>query len=304
MRQRYRVPGMSAALVADDRVVWTRGFGHADVASGTPATPDTVYHLASLTKPCAAVVLLQLVEAGRLDLDAPVSQYGVALESPGVVRVRHLLTHTSEGVPGERYHYNGSRFALLDRVIAGVTGTSFATELGQRILEPLGLYDTAPNPRQPRRCAEARRDADAFARRLATGYDDDGITPVAYQAYFGTAAGLVSTVGDMARFAIAVDTGRLLRPATRELAFTPAVSPSGAVLPYGLGWFVQEHRGTTLRWHYGLWTGTSSLIVTVPERRLTFILLANSAGVSLFGLGSGDVLRSPFARAFLDALVP
>ena len=249
-------------------------------------------------------MLLQLVEAGRLDLDAPVSPYGVVLESPGTIRVRHLLTHTSESVPGERYHYNGSRFAALARVIAAVTGTSFATELGERILEPLGLHDTAPNPRQPLRCAEASRDADQFARRLATGYDEDGITPVEYQDYFGTAAGLVSTVGDMARFAVAADTDRLLRPATRTLAFTPAVSPSGVVLPYGLGWFVQQYRGAKLRWHYGLWTGTSSLIVTIAPRRLTFILLANSSGVSLFGLGGGDVLRSPFARAFLDALGP
>ena len=295
---------MTAALVADDRVVWSRGFGHADVASRKPATPDTVYHLASLTKPFAAVVLLQLVEAGRLDLDAPVSQFGVALESPGTIRVRHLLTHTSEGVPGERYHYNGPRFALLDRVIAAVTGASFATELSERILEPLALHDTAPNPRQPGRGAEAKRDADRFARRLATGYAEDGITPVDYQEYFGTAAGLVSTVADVARFAIAVDTDRLLRPATREQAFTPAVSTSGALLPYGLGWFVQEHRGAKLLWHYGLWTGTSSLIVTVAQRRLTFILLANSSGVSLFGLASGDVLRSPFALAFLDALGP
>jgi CubicO group peptidase (beta-lactamase class C family) len=287
--------------VQDGRLVWTKGLGHADMAGRRPAAPDTVYHLASLTKPFAAVVLLQAVEAGQLDLETPVARYGIELESHGTIRVKHLFTHTSEGAPGESYRYHGARFAQLDKVVAAVTGVSFATAVSARILEPLALRDTAPNPAQPQACAEAKRDTGTFARRLAQGYDSDGLTPVAYPTYFGTAAGLVSTVEDVARFSIAVDDDRLWRAETRRRAFTPPLSTKGERLPYGLGWFVQDWNGLTLVWHYGLWTGTSTLIVKVPERRLTFIVLANSDGLSRpFGLGGGDLLRSPFAREFLQ----
>jgi CubicO group peptidase (beta-lactamase class C family) len=300
LRARWNVPGMSAAIVKDGRLMWAKGFGHADVAHRRPAAPDTVYHLASLTKPFAAVVLLQALEAGQLDLETPVSRYGIELESQGTIRVKHLFTHTSEGVPGETYRYHGARFGELDKVITAVTGASFAAAVSARILEPLALRDTSPNPAQAQSCAEAKRDAEGFGRRLAQGYDSAGVTPVAYPRYFGAAAGLVSTVEDVGRFSIALDDDRLLRAETRQRAFAPSRSTKGERLPYGLGWFVQESNGLTLVWHYGLWTGTSSLILKVPQRQVTFVVLANSDGLSRpFALGGGDVLRSPFAREFL-----
>ena len=300
LRAHSRIPGMSAAIAAGDRIVWTKGFGLADVASGRAASPDTVYHLASVTKPFASVVLLQEVEAGRLDLEAPVARYGITVDGPGTIRVKHLLTHTSEGMPGDRYWYNGGRFALLSRVVAAVTGGSFAAVVSARVLEPLGLRDTAPTPAQPQASAEANRDPVVFAHRLAQGYDRSG-APVAYETRFSTAAGLVSTVEDVARFSIAVDGERLWRADTRRRAFTPARSNSGDPLPYGLGWFVQPWGSTVLVWHYGLWTGASALLLKLPEQGLALVLLANADGLSQpFGLGAGDVLRSPFARAFLD----
>jgi CubicO group peptidase (beta-lactamase class C family) len=303
LRVRWRVPGMSAAVARDGAVLWARGFGEANVAAHRRATPDTVYHLASLTKPFAAMVLLQLVQEGRLSLDAPVSDYGIELKSQGVIRVRHLLTHTFEEIPGETYRYNGTRFGALDKVLTGVTGNSFATEVGQRILEPLGLTNTCPNPHSRASCVEARRDAVAFQRRLAQGYDAATLGPVDYKRHFVTAAGLVSTVGDMVRFSAAVDDGRLLGPEMHRLMFTPASTSSGKTHPYGIGWFVQNRRGTQLVWHYGWWVGDSALMIKVPERKLSFVLLANSDGLSRkFDLGKdNNVRRSPFARAFLDA---
>lgn len=303
-RKQWRVPGMSAAVAQDGVILWSRGFGHADLAKQKAATADTVYHLASLTKPFAATVLLQLVQEKRLDLDSPISNYDIELKSAGTVRVRHLLTHTSEGVPGERYRYSGNRFGQLDKVLTGVTGRSFAQELSERILEPLSLTNTCPNPASAESCKEARRDPEEFRRRLAQGYKPDGVAPVDYKQHFVTAAGLVSTVGDVVRFSHALDMHELLRPETLNLMFTPAVTASGKPLPYALGWFVQEHRGVHLAWHYGWWVGDSALIIKVPERKLTFVLLANSDGLSReFGLGrDNNVRRSPFARAFLETL--
>ena len=88
---------------------------------------------------------MQLVEEGKIKLDDPVSKYGVQLESEGVIRVKHLLSHTSEGNPGERYSYNGNRFAELDKVIQKATGKSFAELLIANILDPLELKETGPN---------------------------------------------------------------------------------------------------------------------------------------------------------------
>jgi CubicO group peptidase (beta-lactamase class C family) len=300
LRERWDIPGMTAAIASGDAVMWQRGFGTADRATGRPADAGTVYHLCSLTKPFAAVVLLQLVAEGRLSLDAPAAEFGSAV--PAGVTVRHLLTHTSEGVPGERYAYSGRRFAELDRVIARVTGRSFATEVAARVLQPLALEDTAPNPLVPQACVDAGRDPAVVSRRLAQGYEPEGEDPVAYPARFLTAAGLVSTARDMARFSIALDSDRLLRAESRRLMFTAARDRVGRPLPYALGWFVQPRRPDRLAWHYGWWVGSSSLIVRIPERRLTFVLLANSDGLSRhFDLGKDDnVLRSPFARAFLN----
>ncbi len=145
LRQELKIPAYSAAIVKDQKVLWARGFGYADVENKIPATEHTPYHLASLTKTFASTILMQLVQEGKINLDDPVSKYGVNLESKGVITVRHLLSHTSEGNPGEQYRYNGNRFAELDKVVQKASGKSFAELLIANILDPLGMNETAPN---------------------------------------------------------------------------------------------------------------------------------------------------------------
>src|SRR5262245_64567151 len=145
LREELKIPALSAALVKDQKVIWAKGFGLADIEKKVPATEHTSYHLASLTKTFASTIVMQLVQEGRVRLDDPVSKYGITLESEGVIRVRHLLSHTSEGNPGEQYRYNGNRFAELDKVIKKATGKSFAELLIANILDPLGMNETAPN---------------------------------------------------------------------------------------------------------------------------------------------------------------
>src|SRR5687768_15801820 len=145
LRQELKIPAYSAAIVKDQKVIWAKGFGYADVENKIPATEHTAYHLASLTKTFASTILMQLVQEGKIKLDDPVSRYGITLESDGVIRVRHLLSHTSEGNPGEQYRYNGNRFAELDKVVQRAGGKSFGELLIANILEPLGMDETAPN---------------------------------------------------------------------------------------------------------------------------------------------------------------
>src|SRR5688572_18477489 len=145
LRQELKIPAYSAAIVKDQKVIWAKGFGYADVENKIPATEHTAYHLASLTKTFASTILMQLVQEGKIKLDDPVSKYGISLESDGVIRVKHLLSHTSEGNPGESYRYNGNRFAELDKVVQQATGKSFGELLMANILDPLGMTETAPN---------------------------------------------------------------------------------------------------------------------------------------------------------------
>ena len=445
LRQDLRIPAYSAAIVKDQKVIWAKGFGYADVENKIPATEHTAYHLASLTKTFASTILMQLVQEGTVNLDDPVSKYGITLESNGVIRVRHLLSHTSEGNPGEQYRYNGNRFSELDKVIQGSTGKSFAELLIANILDPLGMNETAPNvprifstksPNTAAQPAEAEVKAavmdivagfnsgnvDQVERRLAPQqnrfpaegglltsfidaaqirgalqagfklkfevhnleaavYGDSALTTffmngtitapnepprvqgpwrssyfwnkqagvwklvhahqsplegviitekhqqrfdtvskilaqpyaldrefkttkISYPQSFSTAAGLISTVLDMAKYDIAIDQNKFLTKETQQLAFTPSVSTKGEQLPYGLGWFTQNYKGTKLIWHYGYWTGNSSFILKVPERNITFIIMANSDNLSRpTDLGSGDALSSPVGMAFLKTFI-
>jgi CubicO group peptidase (beta-lactamase class C family) len=362
--------------------------------------------------------------------------------------VRHLLSHTSEGNPGEQYRYNGNRFAELDKVVQRATGKSFGELLIANILDPLGMNETAPNvPRivstkSPNAAGEAAKAAEAevkaavmdiiagfnsgsvdqIERRLAPQqnrfqgeggfltsfidaaelrqafqarfkvkmevhnleaavYGDSAIatffmattvvppngpprtegpwrcsyvwnkqdgawklvhahqsamtramitekhqqrfdtvvktlaqpyaldrefnfTKISYPQGFSTSAGLMSTVLDMAKYDIAIDQNKFLTKETQQLAFTPAVSTKGEQLPYGLGWFTQNYKGTKLLWHYGYWTGNSSFILKVPEQNITFIIMANSDNLSRpTDLGAGDALSSPVGMAFLKTFI-
>jgi CubicO group peptidase (beta-lactamase class C family) len=334
LRVRERIPGMSAAIAEGDRMTWSRGFGLADVERGIPARADTIYHLASVTKPFAATVVLQLVDEGRVSLDAPLTDFGVTFDRPAPVRVWHLLSHTSGGTPGTSYRYDGDAFGRLDVVIQRATGHSLAHALAQRIIRPLALTRTAPNPRDPVRVrslivrmgeldaetlerarqtfVDSGLDRASIDRDLATGYARSwgrslfppglfgAMRPMAHGTSLFAGAGLVSSAPDVARFSIALDEGRLLSAGTRERAWTPVVTADGRTLPYGLGWFVQQIDGERVVWHYGHFFESSALLVKIPHRKISFVVLANSDGLSRWRrLGSGNLMTSPAARLFL-----
>lgn len=314
LRRQMEIPGLSAAIVSQGQVAWARGLGLADVERGIEATCHTPYPLASVTKPFAAVVVMQLAEEGVLSLEAPVSRYGLAYESPGVIRVRHLLSHTSRGQPGHEFSYDSDRFADLGWVIARASDRSFRELLMERILLPLGMRDTAPVPLSmgdgvlspfqiwldPRNARVYRRQARPYALdrsfTIVNGHDS---------ILFSPAGGLVSSVADLARFDIALDANRLLPETAKTRMFSPVVTPGGRELPYGMGWFTQRHGGTRLVWHYGWNPPTASaLYLKLPDEDLTFLALANTDALSRpFDLGRGDVLDSAVAMLFYETFV-
>ena len=293
LRTDGHIQAMSAVIVKDQSIVWTSSFG-GDAAK--PVSDTTVFHLASLTKPLASTVILQLVDEGKVSLDDPVSKYGIVVGNAGNVLVRHLLSHTSEGTPGSRFAYNGDRFSLLDSVVARAAGKPFAAAVQERIIVPLGLRHTAPTP-QSAAFAATGRNAATYLANVAPGYRWSGsqFIPTAYETAFSTAAGMTASARDYAAFSMAMDRDVFLKPSTRTLAWTPGVGP------YGLGWFATDYKGVPTVWHYGYWTASSTLIIKVPSQGLTFILFANTDGLSApYPLGAGRLETSPWAREFLE----
>ena len=313
LRAQLEIPGVSAAVVSGGRIVWEGGFGYADVERRIPATADTPYRVASITKTFTSTLLLQCVERGTLNLDQPVRLYGATVPDPAAT-VRQVLAMASESPAGSRYLYDGDRFATLTPVVEACTRTSFRQALRAKILDRAAMSDSVPG-----------QDLEAPSAQLAVGFDEvalaryrgviarlakpytsngDGATPAEYPPRgINAAAGLISTVRDLARYDAAIDQAILVRPDTQAVAWTPFALSHGQASPYGLGWFVQTTEAGRTVWHYGLWPTFSSLLLKVPARDVTLILLANSDGLSArFPLAAGDVTVSPFARAFIAAL--
>ncbi len=335
LQRRYKIPGMSVAILSNQQVIYAAGFGLADIENNIPAATDTPYNIASLSKPFASAVLMKLVEEGQLDLDTPIAdilkntqfnygdikmhgytevcqkikafsqdpefEYAFLLKDyrcdTEEITVRHHLTHTAQGFPGARYRYNGLLFGFLSLVAEEASGKSYSELVVENITAPLEMNRTVPCP-QADRCVGILADRAKYYR---FGFGGD-FELSSYPTKLTSSAGIISTVLDLAKFDVSMDRNLIVKEASKELMFTPNKSNSGDPLPYGLGWFVQIHNGQKLVWHYGhAPKAYSSLILKVPQEDVTLILLANSDGASAdFRLGAGNVLRSPFAVAFLS----
>jgi CubicO group peptidase (beta-lactamase class C family) len=314
LRDMLKIPGMSAVIVRNQEVLWAKGFGYADLENRIPATPTTPYHIASLTKTFAATLLLRLVEQGKLSLEEPISKYADNVKDANV-KIKHLLSHTSEGVPGDRYRYSGDRYDLLTAVFPALCGKSFREVLVETILDPLEMSDSVPgqdvvkNPKWAERFGKEKlhRYGQVLAR-LAQPYRLYG-TEIIHTPYppqgIGAAAGLISTVLDLAKYDAAVDRHVFVNTATQERAWTPFRSNAGKPLPHGLGWFAETFRGKKLIWHFGDWPCSfSALLLKVPEQNLSFYLLANSDALSEPPFyNAAGVEGSPFATTFLKLFV-
>ncbi|GAB3368149.1 serine hydrolase [Lysobacter rhizosphaerae] len=315
-RERLKIPGLSTVVLEDGKVLWTEGLGYADLEHKVPATPDTLYHVASLTKTFTAILVWQLVEQGKLDLDEPVSHYSSDFKDDSV-KIKHLLSHTSEDLPGDHYKYNPDRFEYLKAVLEKKTGKPLRQLFVETFLDPLDMQESVPGPDVANDAAKwAVLGQDHLVRyktnlaRLAEPYTYYGEGEILHEAQppadFWASAGLLSTVRDMAKYDAAVDRHALLKPETLARAWTPFTSNAGKPLAHGLGWFVTDYRGTRLVWHYGHWgTGFSALYLKVPSKHLSMILLSNSEALAdhMFQIGE-DITTNVFACDFLDTFVP
>jgi len=287
-RKQNHIPGLSVGIVYGNKLIWKKGFGFADIDNKQMPDEYTVYQIASVTKTFSSILLMQQVEAGKASLEDPIAKYKINLGarwgSDERIKVKHLLTHTAMGSsmngfkPGYQFKYNGDWYNRLKDVIEQSSGRSFGMLLLDSILKPLGLKETVPSTDDSVNFSLTGKDKTAFQSKVAKPYDwqNKQIVPIVYHYHFGPAAGIMSSVHDLAQYSMAIDENKFIDAQTWQQVFTPFKTPKGKTIQYGLGWFVGYHKGLKLLWHNGWWTGYSALFVKIPEKDLTLIILANS----------------------------
>ena len=322
-----RTPGMALALVRDGRVAFAKGLGVASIETGQPVTPDTLFHLGSVTKSLTAAALVTLAEQGKLRLDEPVGRWVEGL-SPGLAKLtlHQLLSQTSglgdqpgeDGLheetalagfvlsrtdgdllfpPGRVFSYSNLGYALAGLVLEKATGKPYADAMREILFEPLGMTRTTLRPLM------------AMTWPLAQGHEpaESGpstvVRPLADDTRIWPAGYAFTSLNDLSRFVLALlDGGRLdgrqvLPPGVAARMLAPVADiPTNVFVRgrYGLGLFLHEGRGLRIALHAGTLPGYSAEFRLIPEKRSAMIVLANR---------SDDRMEKTFTCA-LDLLLP
>jgi CubicO group peptidase (beta-lactamase class C family) len=311
LRTQAGIPGLAAAIVGPTRVNWEGAFGQQDVERNIATRLDTPFQLDGTTQTIVGSLAVRCASDGWLSLDDPVSKFSPS--SPdAAATIRQLLTHTNFGANGLTFSYRPERLAPVAAAVASCTDSTFRWGVSN-LLDRMAMIDSVPGAD----VAELTAPAEHFTapalqhfsdvlRRLAMPYTVDArgrATPSSYVASTLTpASGLISTVLDLEQFDLALKKGVVVRPDALAYEWTPPTDASGRPLPHAYGWFVQSSNGEPVVWQFGVSdNASSSMVIVLPRRGLTLILLANSQGLARpFALAAGDVTVSPFARLFLS----
>jgi CubicO group peptidase (beta-lactamase class C family) len=318
-------PAASIAVIKDGTVVVAKGYGLSDVEKSIKATEQTVYQLASVTKPFTAMATLMLVEEGKLSLDGKITEILPGLPAAwSPVTVRHLLTHTSgiksytevfgekkvtEGqvftndqilalvkdaplqfAPGEKFAYCNTGYYLLGMIIEKVSGQPYATFLADRIFKPLGMTSTSLDDYADARPVRAKGYSTTNGQTTLAGHTHPS------QPF--SAGALVSNVVDLAKWDAALAARKLLKPASYDAMWTPMRFNDGKTSAYAFGWQVDPFRTRPRQAHGGGITGFSTFVARFPEDKVTVIVLTNQAGGAAQSLANALVeLFVPGAKA-------
>ena len=301
------VPGLAYARVEDGDII-VRGFGERRKGGDEPVTADTLFPIGSVSKSFTAIAIMQLVEAGEIRLDDPVSKYLPAFADGGgsKITLRQLLNHTSgfstvqgnslhtmadasqlglveyagqlagigpAGVPGARWEYSNANYQILGAVIERASGQEYADYIDTHIFQPLGMADSMVATGAP-------------PTGSATGHRPwfGGVRPVDggenYRIH-APAGGIFSNARDMGRYLAMWLSGEddILSTATKDAM----LAPSGPASPfYGLGWSIDPARGTA--YHTGLVPGFETLAAFSPSQGTGVVVMVNANA----GLGFAD----------------
>jgi CubicO group peptidase (beta-lactamase class C family) len=306
---RLGIPGLALGMVQDGRIAHLQGFGVAD-STGREVTPQTPFYIGSVTKSFTALAIMQLVDAGQIDLDAPVQTYlpWFALadkEAAAQITVRHLLNQTSgistkegnrdrvsqQGLEeavrglgnvsltepvGSTYQYSNLNYNIAGLIVEVVSGQPYADYVAQHIFQPLDMRHAYASR------AAALADGLSAGHRYVFGHAfawEEILSPAHLPSGY-----LIASAEDMAHYAIAHlndgrygDTPILSPPGMAEL-HAPAIPGGGEERQYAMGWNVGRLDGVPILSHSGDVGTFHSVVLLRPDRGSGFVLLANASG--------------------------
>ena len=300
---RLKAPGAAITVMKNGVIVWSEGFGLADVEQHVAATPHTRFRVASVSKPLTSAALGLLVEEGKIDLDAPIQRYVPTFpEKRWPITTREVAGHLGgirhynggefenqkhyasvlEGLkifqddtllfePGTKFSYSSYGWNLVSAVIEGASGEPFLTFMARRVFGPAGMVNTVPEF------------ADSIIPDRAHYYVHDSTgkptlnAPYVDNSYKWAGGGFLSTTEDLVRFGGALLGSSLLRPETVQLLWTSQTLTKGEKTDYGMGWSIQhDSAGRRVVGHTGGGMGATSRLIIYPDQRLVAALLVNS----------------------------
>jgi len=293
------VPALTVAIALDGRIVYSKGFGQADLENEVKATPETLIRTGSIAKPISAVAAMTLVEAGTLDVDAPVQKYCPAFpQKQWTVTTREVLGHIagirhykegemdsirhydsmSQGFaifgndpllfePGTKYQYSTYGYTVIGCVIEGASGENFSDYVTQHVLQPAGMTHTFVDDRWKIVPHRARPYSKKDFKIINAGFMDS--------SYKIPGGGLVSTAEDLVRFETALAGGKVLKRGTIDAMWTSLKTKDGKLTNYGLGFAIQEANGQKVIEHAGSQQGCSTAMLEVPDKKIAVAVMAN-----------------------------
>ncbi len=326
--QRNGIPGLALALVDGDKVIFMKGYGKAD-QTGRAVTPQTPFILASVSKPLTAAAIMQLVDAGQVDLDAPVQKYIPEFRvadplASSQITVRHLLLHTS-GIPatacdtkinaqtieeyvaelqtvkldspvGTRHSYCSGNYNVLGRIIEVVTAQSFGEYMQEHIFAPLDMQQSFTSEQEARQHGLAQGYQWLFGLSVPTHHPyNPSQLPSGY---------MISSVEDMSHFLVSQlnggqYAGTNLLSVNSNAAMQVAGTRRGENGGYGFGWVIAPVGDVPAIWHDGVNVNFHSLLLMQPETKRGAVVLMNSFGIVAYE-GAYKEIKEGVARMLAD----
>lgn len=312
------VPGLSIAVGHDGTMLWSEGFGFADLEAKKPVTPQTLFRIGSVSKPLTAAGLMLLVEKGKVDLDADIHRYVADFPDKGYpISTRQLAGHLAgirhyrgneaylnrhfanvrEGlrifendpllsVPGEKYSYSSYGFNLISMVMEVAAGKDFLSYMASAVFTPLAMTNTIPD--DATRVIPQRTH---FYKSVAGGGFE--LEPDVDNSYKWASGGFLSTPEDLVRFGSAHLHPGFLTQASLDALFTSQKTTAGRETGYGIGWeILKDKLGHRIWMHTGGSVGGTSILLIQPDAGIVLALTANCTGAPLAKIHPAAVLEA------------
>ena len=297
-------PGLSLAVAVDGKIVYSEGFGFADLEERVPVWPTTKFRIGSVSKPLTAIALAQLVEAGKLDLDAPVQKYVRSFPDKGAVITTRMLAGHLGGIrhyqgdefkiqqhyanvldglkifendplvspPGTKFNYSSYGYNLLSAVVESASGENFLAYMQKHVFDAMGLVHTTAD--QNAQIVEQRS---RFYEKEKDGTLENA--PYVDNSYKWAGGGFLSTPEDLVRFGSILLQPGFLKAESLKLLFTSQKTKSGEVTGYGVGWGIAKSASGKLVYaHSGGSVGGTSQLIVYPETHVVVALITNLSG--------------------------